>query len=196
MVTEKGTIVTKTKVDEEVQRVLNKKISIISLIAIILGAVGVLALLVLDIVLTFRDQESAVVIAFLMVFAVILGCGIGLLLIVKKQVNFLKTKNWENGYEFYKNYFIVNQFTNGENVAVVKNYVTQIEKAKETEKYLFFFISSSMAYPVSKEGLTDDEINTLRSVFSLPVKGNILPLPEVDVSVVEGSSPFSDLDKK
>jgi hypothetical protein len=131
-----------------------------------------------------------------MVFAVILGCGIGLLLIVKKQVNFLKTKNWENGYEFYKNYFIVNQFTNGENVAVVKNYVTQIEKAKETEKYLFFFISSSMAYPVSKEGLTDDEINTLRSVFSLPVKGNILPLPEVDVSVVEGSSPFSDLDKK
>jgi ABC-type transport system involved in multi-copper enzyme maturation permease subunit len=196
MVTEKGTIVTKTKVDEEVQRVLNKKISIISLIAIILGAVGVLALLVLDIVLTFRDQESAVVIAFLMVFAVILGCGIGLLLIVKKQVNFLKTKNWENSYEFYKNYFIVNQFTNGENVAVVKNYVTQIEKAKETEKYLFFFISSSMAYPVSKEGLTDDEINTLRSVFSLPVKGNILPLPEVDVSVVEGSSPFSDLDKK
>jgi hypothetical protein len=145
-----------------------------------------------------KDNDTSLFIAFLMLFAVILGCGVGLLLLVKKQLASFKGKDYENKYEFYKNYFIVNQYSKGERVAVVKNYISQIVKAKETDKYLFFYISTAAAYPVAKSDLTDGELNALRKMFSLPTTGEGIEIPDIDSETLESHSgnPFSDFDRK
>ena len=175
MITENGTIKVNTTMDGKMQKELNGKAEKLALILLIIGAIGVGIFLVLFVISEFINFDESTATTFLICFAVFLGLGIGLKAVLKNSLKNIDALPKINEYEFFKDYFIIDQTLNGENVAHVKVYVNQITKSREGKNYLFFYIGTA-AYPVAKGELTEAELNTLRLIFKLPAKGNTITL--------------------
>lgn len=176
MITENGSIKVSTQMDDKVQKEFSKNNFLMGLILTIISSIGLAVFLVLDIVSIFLEFEDDGLFAFVIVFAVFLGLGISLLILVNKAANSAKTSNKIYTYEFFKDYFTATETLNGENVATAKFYNSQVIKSRETKNYLFFYTNAATACPVFKGELTEEELNTLRSIFRLPVKGGTVEL--------------------
>lgn len=174
MVTENGTIKLSTAMTAAMQKELTKPALISSLVAIILGAAGVAVFLVLEIVSIFTETEEGYFF-MLIATAAVLGLGIALRALLLIAIKNIAALPRINEYEFFSGYFTIDQTVNGENVLHNKILNNQITKSKETKNYLFFYIGN-VVYPVLKEGADEGELNTLRSVFRLPVKGATVSL--------------------
>lgn len=168
MVTENGTLKVKTALDAKMQKELMKPVFIFGLIVLLIGAIGVGVTLVLEIVAIFAETDGYF--AYLIACAVFLGLGIALLIIYHSAVKSIAAFSTVNEYEFFGDHFTIDQTVNGENVLHNKIYNSQVTKVKETKSYLVFYIGA-LAYPVEKAGLGENELDTLRALFKLPVKG-------------------------
>ena len=184
--------------DESMQKELSRKSFIFALVFTILGSVGVAAYIVLEIVAIFIEIKGDYF-AILLVFAVFLGCGIALLILLKKAASLARNSHKVNIYEFFSGYFTISELFNGEMTATAKVYNNQIVRAKETKNYFFFYINSSAAYPVSKQQLSPAELNTLRIVFRLPADGETVDLstqaPATD-NFLPPEDPFDEFNNK
>ena len=170
MITDRGTIRVETPVNADMQREFMRTIYIVSLVSLIIGSVGIAAFMAWDITtIFFKIKEPHILI--LVAVAVFFAFGLVFLLTCRKTV-----KNAAQGpvkaevYEFFSDYLIAEDYMNGEKVGTAKIYYNQILKRKETKSFLFFYIQANAAAPVSKAGLSEGEINTLRGLFGLPVK--------------------------
>lgn len=175
MITEQGTIKVKTAIDANMQKELNSKPSAYALALIIVGSIGVGIFLILYVLAEFFNSDEGTSLIFLLLFAVFLGAGIGLKVVINKTLKTVTALPKINEYEFFKDYFIIDQTMNGENIAHVKVYVNQITRSRESNSYLFFYIGAA-AYPVLKSELTEAELNTLRRIFRISVSGGTVTL--------------------
>lgn len=178
MISENGTIKVSTKMDEEMQKELSRKPFILSLVLLCVSAVAFACFFVLFVI---SDDNDAVV--FMIVFGIMLGAGIGMLIVLKNAQKAAKNSGKVNEYEFFSGYFTISATMNGETVATVKIYDNQVTKSRESKNYFFFYVNTMAAYPVDKRNLTEREINTIRNVFKLPVKGETVALSQEEASV-------------
>ncbi len=170
MLTENGTIKAKTVLDASALKELTRKPSVFALALMIIGGIGAGVFLVLDIIAEYIGLNENLMFVFLLIFAVFFGLGIGLKIILGKTSKTLSVSTKINEYEFFSDYFTVEQYVNGEQLARVKVYNGQVTKAKESKNYLFLYVDAA-AYPVAVSELTQEELNVLRQMFKLPVKG-------------------------
>lgn len=135
----------------------------------IVGGIGTVAFLVLYIIAeyVFPKVDDLIFMLFLIVFASLLGGGIGLKILLAKNLKTVRGLNKEVDYEFFKTYFTIIEKLNGETIASAKIYNAQILKRKETQNYLFLYINASAVYPVDKTQLNAAELNTLKANFSI-----------------------------
>lgn len=175
MITERGTLKMSCSLDANMQKELNSGANKLAIVMLIVGSIGVAVFLVLDIVSIFLETETDMYYVFIVVFAAFLGLGIGLKLIINKNMKTVMVVRF-NEYEFFSDHFTINEFMNNELVATGKIYNTQITKARESKNYFFFFINTAVAYPVDKSLLGEAEANTLRGIFRLPLKGGVQPV--------------------
>ncbi len=145
-----------TKIDVSVQKQLNKRLFMLSLILIIFGAIGSIAYIVLS---TLNYEWSV----WLVAFCIPLGVGIGYLWLINKNIKFVSTVSMENIYCFEKNFFNVKILRNGEEVANSKIYYKDLIKIKECGNYMFLFINHVYSFPVDKTKLKEDELILLQA---------------------------------
>jgi hypothetical protein len=162
---------TKTKIDVEVQKELSKKIYKNSLIALIVGAVGLAVYIVLGTI--FENYW----LDLLLVFAIPFGFGLVFIITIKKLMKKVEDINQINEYVFEEVFVNVSTIRNGESVGTAKIYYKDLVKSKETQNYIYMYINKSAALPVKKENLTQDELIVLRSLLKLELlpekfKGN------------------------
>lgn len=163
-------ICVKTEMNAQMQKELNSKQFIFALVLMIIGGAGVLVALILDIIATIQDKPDKEIFIVLIVFAVFLGAGIGLFILVRKTNKAVMAQIKTNAYEFFPSYFTVTEICNGEEVAHAKIYNSQIVKSRESKNFLFFYASASAAYPVDKRNLMAEEISELKKFFNMPSK--------------------------
>lgn len=171
MITENGSIKVETNLDMRMQKQLNRNSFIVAVILTVIGAAGVAACLSWYIALIVLDKEETAAFAILVVFAAVLGGGIGIFVLIKKAQKTVAGLNKIAICEFFGNYFEVRETLNGEQVGKVKIYNNQITKGKETQDFMFFYVHASAAYPVCKDGLTHTELERLRELFKLKRNG-------------------------
>lgn len=152
-----------TKIDLNVQKELNKNLFVVSLICIIIGSLGLLTYVVIGTIFenlsTFFD--------LLLLFALPFGFGIVFLISIKKTEKNVQLKVLENQYEFNQDYVSVTTFTNGENIGTVKFYYKDFKKVKESQSYIFLYLSTSSAFPVKKSNLSNADLQNLKLLFNI-----------------------------
>lgn len=183
MITEKGSIRVETQVDLNVQKELSKKFYVVGIIALSIGCVGVAAFLTIDILSAFNilpEPNILILVAVATVFA------FGLVLIATFRKLFKTAGNAPVRTavcEFYADCIIGEDILNGEKVGAAKILYGQIVNRKETVSYLFFYLNAAVATPVLKNGLTTEELNTLRALIGLGAKGETVKLPNFEETV-------------
>ena len=191
MITENGTIKVETKLDENAQKEFMGRLFIVSLVCLIIGSAGIAAYLVWDIIaviIEIYEPHIAILIAVALLFA------FGLIFVISynKAVKKARTEDKREVYEFFNNYVVANDYVNGEQVATVKIYYKNILKRKETKNFIFFYVQANAACPVGKAGMTEGELNAVRSLLGLTASGGTgINLPDgTDESAAE---PFSEM---
>ncbi len=177
MITENGSIKVSTPLDLKMQRELNKKSYILGITLSAIGGLIVAVAFVLYVIAVVLEKSETTYFVILICGGALLGAGIGALILVKKAEKTVLGVQKAETYEFFGDYFTIEETLNGEVVANVKVYNTQIIKSKESKNFLFFYINAVTAYPVSKSELTGEELSVLRKLFRL--QGSIQNKTEV-----------------
>ena len=168
MITEKGTVKLETKLDERLYIEITKKLKIAAILFIILGALTMVAALLLT---TFVKEFSGVAAVFFF-GAFILFLGIVNLSARKKSIEHAKQWNRTNEYEFFSDRVEVNQSVGEEVVDREKIYLAWTANAKETATLISFTNmknDGNGAYYIRKEGTSEKELNIVRSLLKLPL---------------------------
>ena len=154
-------IETNVKVDASLQKELNGKSKLISLIMMIIGAVGLIVYVLLG---TFIPGEPKWVELFLL-FAIPLGVG----LVCLVTINITNKKSLEGDRElklvFSEESYIVSEIKNGEKVAEVNVYYKDVLKTRETQNYFFIYQSQTIAHPVKKSDLTTEQLEQVKKLI-------------------------------
>lgn len=200
MITEKGTIVVETDINAPMLREFVRKPFILSLVALIVGLAGILAYMGWDIsTLWTHAQEPSTWI--LVGVSVPFAFGLIFVISFRRVGRTLVGPPKKEIYELYSNYLVAEDFAGGEKVATAKIYYNQIVKRKETKNYIFFYIRQTNACPLSKAGLSEEELKVIRSLFGARVQGELAITlaegnDEIPTGIIAGalsSDPFSEL---
>ncbi len=178
MVTEHKSIMVDTVLDDKMQKEMSRSAHKLSLVLIIVGAIGVAAFTAFQIISFFTDLEDDGFYFILIVFAIFLGLGFYLSFVLGKAEEKMRSSNRVSSYEFFRDFFTLSETVNGETVANAKVYNNQIAKVRETKNYLFLHINGNSAYPVAKEKLTKEELNTIKAAFAVKTEGGVLNLSD------------------
>ena len=166
MITENGAIKVRTVIDEKMQKEFSANTNKLALAMLIVGAIGTFVFFVLFIISEFvRNMGDGFALPFMIVFAACLGGGIGIKVLLNKVIQQVKGGAKVNEYEFFSDYFTVNQISGGETVATAKFYNTQIIKIKNGKNYFYLYINAQQVFPVDKTELSENELATLKTVF-------------------------------
>ena len=149
-----------TKIDVSVQKQLNKKLFIVSLILIIIGGIGSVTYIVLSVL-------DIIWSTYLLVFCLPLGVGIGYLYLIRKNIKTVSSQTHENFYTFEQDYFNVKTLRNGEEIGNSKIYYKDLVKVKEIGKYIFLYINQASAMPIDKTTLKDDDLILLKAFLKI-----------------------------
>ena len=201
MLTPEGTIKSQTPMDVRMQKEMSRSADMMALAMIIVGAIGISVFIELEVLSAVFEKFDYEVMFFILLFAVLLGLGIGVKVLIRKAIKNVTALPKINEYEFFADSFTIDQTVNGENVAHVKIFNSQVIKSKESKDYIALFVGGAV-YPVLKDGLSEGELNILRSNFKLPIKGAatvVCPpagteekITTADKSVEEPEEPFGE----
>ncbi len=81
-------------------------------------------------------------------------------------------------YEFYKGGIAAKEEVEGEVLHVSKYSDSSICKTRDGKRYMFLYVSSSMALVIDKSLLSPDEIATLKAIYFKEYAGNRIKLPD------------------
>ncbi|MDE7264802.1 MAG: hypothetical protein K2N52_00815, partial [Clostridia bacterium] len=138
MITENGTVKVRTVIDENSQKEFSARLKIFYLLALIAGSIGFCIFLTLYILSVFFPVFDNFTILLLMVlFAVDVGLGIVIKIQYNRALQTARTSNKAIEYEFFADYFTLNEIKNGETVTTAKFYNSQITKVKNGKNYYF-----------------------------------------------------------
>lgn len=159
------------RIDARAQRDISKRARIGSLIALFAG----ISILIAFIVLSVLVEESVWLdtvfhVAILLLGAFLFGLGLIFYLSVRKNIKNAERLDALNHYDFYENYMEIESDRRGENIGKVKVYYPDFVKIREKGKFFMLYPTAATVYPVPKEGLSEDEIASLRRVFHLKTR--------------------------
>lgn len=182
MLTEKGAIRTVTPFDKKMYLKLNKNNIISSSCFAAAGVLGLAGSLV-------YGGVSGVWDGFLIGgCAVIVALSFFLLLLVFVSVKNGVKLNKSAEADMFLSYMQVAVYENGAKTSEEKVYYDMLYKRDETADYFFAYISRTNVHPLSKNGLSPEEINTVRKLLGLPQKDE----GEVPVGDGKGAVMLSD----
>jgi len=169
MITEKNTIKCEFSDFEKVQKAVSRTFFICSLVALIVGCVGVLAYIIVGTVWETLYGSSPAWCEALLVFAVPLGFGIVFVLAVKSQIKqSKKLEGTTNAYEFFSDCLIIHELHGGVETGVARADYKKIIKTSQKGQYLLIrFLDRNSALPVDTATLSGKEINTVKNLLSL-----------------------------
>ena len=154
-------IKTRTEINKEVQYQFSKKTLIVSIILMIVGAIGLLTYVVLSAIFDYKG------LSFLILFSVPFGLGVSFLLTVKKIIKSTEKNPFVNEYEFEDTFVNVSSIKNNEVIATQKLYYKDIVKIKENDKYIHIFITPTTAFVVDKVNTNSDDINEIKKLLKM-----------------------------
>lgn len=157
-------ITVRTKLNEEMQKELTRPALIIYLVMMIVGAVGLLAYIILGTIFTNANLE------FLLAFSIPFGVGLVFYLTIKKQLRQIVDCTKVNVYELHEDYMNIKTINNGEDVGTSKVYYKEIIKRKESKNYIFLYPNNFNAYPIAKTELKEDELKEVRKLLNIQEK--------------------------
>ena len=145
------------KIDESLQKEVNEKMWITSLIATIVGAIGLGAYIVLA---TFFDNFLLDILLWVMAF--IFGFGVVYLVIIRKINKKSVSNETTDELEIYEEYIDLSTIKNNEVVVTLKTYYKDLLKVKEIKNYLLLYINKSGALAIPKDAFTPEEFSTIK----------------------------------
>lgn len=186
MVTENGSIINRTVFSEKVQKQNSRTLFIVSLICLIVGAVGLAAYIGISAYLGTVYEDAPAWCDALLVFAVPFAFGLIFLLTIHSLVKQArKNSGVINEYEFFADCIMAREIRGEEITANVRMDYSQILKVKEKGDYLFFYYQvKQFLYFIEKAALTTDELNTIKKLMRANVAegAKILELPKLEIS--------------
>lgn len=145
------------KLDEKVQKEMNKNLWILSLITFIVGCCGLISYVVIAYFFINLWVDIFLLISFI-TFVV------GLTFFI--SVNWLNKKTLVDNYilelEIYEKYFVSTTLKEDNVVASININYEDVIKFKETKKYLFMFLSKKVAVPILKSEFSKEEISLIK----------------------------------
>lgn len=150
-------IETTTVLTKDIHKSLTRKIYVGSWIATTIGAIGILLYIFSDLIFGEVAWTN-----YLWLFSLPFGFGIVYLITLTKLYKKPIDEQNVNIYQFDNEGINVVTFKNGQNLGMVRVFYNQIEKIKDTNKYLFLYVNKYSAFPVLKKELSQSEIETIK----------------------------------
>lgn len=154
-------LVCKTELDKEAQKALTRTFFILSLISLIVGAVGLVLYIVLNIFLTSSYLDV------LLVCSLPFGFGLVYIIMINNIIERTSASKIVNEYTFENDYFMVSSIKNGEVVSTNKIYYKEIYKIKEKDGYLLLYINLSNAYIIKEGNLSSENLTLLKAILKI-----------------------------
>lgn len=152
-----------TKLDENVNKELNRKNMLSWLIVLLIGigvtAFGVIATL-FSLLESFYCSLMMVIGMLFITFSLI--CIIIILKMGKEQ----KNSNIELVYDFLKKYVILKRMENGTEIESEKIYYKYIIKTRKTKNYIYIYRSDKTVIPFCTRDVNLDDLKTIENYFS------------------------------
>ena len=146
------------KVDEKLQKELNESIWIKSLIALIVGAVG----LAIYIVVGVFVEDNLFWDIFLWVMAILFGYGLTMLVTIKKTNKKSVLNNFTDDIELFEDRVEETIKKGDDIISTTKHYYKDLFKIRETENYLFLYPNKMGAVPVPKKAFSPEEFSKIK----------------------------------
>lgn len=151
--------------DEKLFSELNANLLKLSVLYIILGAL-ITALGVLVLGVSVYEEEDATYGTVVLVLGVVLIFLAVFLRLYYKNFNRTAIKmNRVEDAEFFGDYLIEREYTEGEHTSTNKVYYKWLVKIRETKNYLFLYNSRVTAIAVEKNSIPPNELETIRSLL-------------------------------
>lgn len=150
-----------TVIDINVQKKLTKKTYISSIIALIIGSIGLVAYLVLGSLINEIWTEIFLIFAFPFAF------GLIYIITLKKNYKVLSGKVMVNCYVFDETNFTVTTIQNDNNLGSSQISYTEIYKCKEINDYIFIYLNKVSAFPIDKRRLKDNQLLELKNLLKI-----------------------------
>ena len=154
-------IVCKTELDKEAQKALTRTFFILSLVSLIVGAIGLVLYIVLNIFLTSSYLDV------LLVCSLPFGFGLVYIIMINNIIERTSASKIVNEYTFENDYFMVSSIKNGEVVSTNKIYYKEINKIKEKDGYLLLYINLSNAYIIKEGNLSSENLTLLKAILKI-----------------------------
>ena len=154
-------IVCKTELDKEAQKALTRTFFILSLISLIVGAIGLVLYIVLNIFLTSSYLDV------LLVCSLPFGFGLVYIIMINNIIEMTSASKIINEYTFENDYFMVSSIKNEEVVSTNKIYYKEIYKIKEKDGYLLLYINLSNAYIIKEGNLSSENLTLLKAILKI-----------------------------
>ena len=151
-----------TVIDINVQKILTKKAYTCSIVALVIGTLGLIAYLVLGTIINELWTE------FFLIFALPFGIGLVYSITLNKNYKIFKDTVMVNCYAFGDVALTVTTIKNNENIgsSTIPYYI--IYKTKKKDKYIFIFLNKNSAFPIDKSRLTDEQIKEIKTLLIKP----------------------------
>lgn len=162
MINNKGAIISVCKIDGKLYKQLYVKKSLYIIAALMTFAV---AGAVLEII--FGKLSSAYDIIIFVCFCVLFCLGGFLLVISLVAVKKISLSQQSCECEIYKDCIMVSLFDKGEKCGEAKFDYKNLFKSLEIKDYFIAYKNQNVFYPISKEGLTPEEQNAVRTLLGL-----------------------------
>ncbi|MCM1546505.1 MAG: YcxB family protein [Clostridiales bacterium] len=191
MITEKGTVKTSVKQDEKLYNELNKTLRNLGIVCIVAGAVILACAVIVLAINIWEGVDDADFYVYFIAGAVFLALGIFYVLLCKNAAKKALQIERVEETEFFGDYLIEKEYTDGEQTSANKVYYKWIVRIKETKNYLFLYNTRATCIAVDKNSLTPNELNTVRALLGRAPQ--IPPAPMAMQSGVTPAEPFAEM---
>ena len=145
------------KIDENLQKEINRKMWIYSLILTIIGLVGLCVYVVLSV-----KYDNAWTETLLWVMAFSFGFGISFIVSIKKTNKKVSMNNYTDNLEINEEYIFATTTKNEDVISTIKIYYKDLIKIKETERFLVLYVTKINALIIPKNSFNPEEISTIK----------------------------------
>ena len=150
-----------TVIDAKAQKALSNNTMIASIIALVIGALGIVAYVILS---TFINNSY---IDILLIFCIPFAIGLIYVITINKNIKAVAVNQFTSEYDFDTDYFNVTSSMNGDIVGTQKVYYRDLYKIREKDEYIFIYINKFNVFIVKKSNISGEDLIALRSLLKL-----------------------------
>ncbi len=154
------------EMNPQMRKEMEKTIRVLWTVFMCLGGLILVLYAVGDLVYKSQTHEGSSPYKALLyygVFMLVMGLIMNILMNKMNKKNDKINENTVANYEFFEEYFTVEDIKNGEVTANQKVYYKDLIKFKETKSYLFLYPMTVTAYPIEKSAVTDGTYEDIKN---------------------------------